>query len=260
MSGKPQGLPISFQIVLPQTPPWAPGCCVAGDFCTGCGIAQTPRPPNLKDLQKLVNDAKLDAAKAQSDPLDYGYDLFIYANWPALLKGRGRPDPRKHFGDTGTVLWETWKNSAETFRPCGLTPDGWEKAGTRAVTGSIQAAATCRQREILAAHDGQHAGGRLQFEGPAGQRHPLPNSQEPEHVRLHRKAELFNIDGQVAFAAATRQLEFQFRFDRSQDGLDVAGSPRTPRRVAGRKITSPRMRTYQRPRQQREANRLSKPA
>ena len=89
--------------------------------------AQNPQPPNLRDLQKLVTDSKLAAAKAQSDPLDYGYDLFFYANWPALLKGRGLPDPRKRFADTGTVLWETWKNSAETFRRCGLTPAGWEK-------------------------------------------------------------------------------------------------------------------------------------
>ena len=83
--------------------------------------AQTPAPPNLKDLERLLRDSKLDAAKAQSDPLGYGYDLFFYTNWPALLKGRGRPDPHKHFGDTGMVLWETWKNSAEIAemaKPC----------------------------------------------------------------------------------------------------------------------------------------------
>jgi len=71
--------------------------------------AQIPTPPNLKELEQLLRDGKLDAAKAQSDPLGYGYDLFFFTNWPALLKGRGRPDPHKHFGDTGMVLWETWK-------------------------------------------------------------------------------------------------------------------------------------------------------
>ena len=83
--------------------------------------AQTPAPPNLKELERLLRVGKLDAAKASSDPLGYGYDVFFYANWPALLKGRGRPNPHKHFGDNGIVLWETWKNSADLSPLRGLT-------------------------------------------------------------------------------------------------------------------------------------------
>ena len=173
-------------------------------------LAQTPRPPSLKDLQKLVNDSKLDAAKAQSDPLDYGYDLFFYANWPALLKGRGLPDPGKHFGDTGMVLWETWKNSAETFRLCGLTPDGWEKP--EPVPSQVRSKP---QQPADSGKSWQHMTGNTQVDG-----FNLKDRQGKDilyEIRMNRstfdyivKQTLYNIDGQVAFAAAQGNLNFNF--------------------------------------------------
>jgi hypothetical protein len=173
-------------------------------------IAQSPQPPNLKDLQKLVNDSKLAAAKAQSEPLDYGYDLFFYANWPASLKGRGLPDPGKRFGDTGTVLWETWKNSAETFRLCGLTPDRWQKPET--VPPQV------RSRPQAPADSGkswQHMTGNTQVDG-----FNLKDRQGKDilyEIRMNRstfdyivKQTLYNTDGQVAFAASKGNLNFNF--------------------------------------------------
>ncbi|MGH9721785.1 MAG: hypothetical protein ACRD8O_16375 [Bryobacteraceae bacterium] len=43
--------------------------------------------------------------------------MFFYAGWPAVAdpKQRGVPDPSKQFGPPGTVVWETWKNSAENI-------------------------------------------------------------------------------------------------------------------------------------------------
>ena len=94
-------------------------------------FAQTPSGiPTLKDLQALVNSQKASADKAKNDPIGYGWDLFFYMNWPALLdpQHRGQPDPAKQFGQTGAVVWETLKNSSETFLPNGVKPAGWATA------------------------------------------------------------------------------------------------------------------------------------
>jgi hypothetical protein len=172
--------------------------------------AQKPTPPNLKELERLLRDSKLDVAKAQSDPLGYGYDLFFYTNWPALLKRRGQPDRHKHFGDTGMVLWETWKNSAETFRRCGLTPDGWEKPEP-----VPQAVRSKPQQPSDSGKSWQNMTGNTQVDG-----FNLKDRQDRDilyQIRQNQSTfdyivehKLFSIDGQVAFAAATGNQNFNF--------------------------------------------------
>jgi hypothetical protein len=79
----------------------------------GAVAAQGTSIPALKQLQALISSQQESAKLAKSDPITYAWDLFFYTNWPALTgpNHRGQPDPKKAFGHTGPVVWETWKNT-----------------------------------------------------------------------------------------------------------------------------------------------------
>ena len=93
----------------------------------GAVAAQGTSIPALKQLQALISSQQESAKLANSDPITYAWDLFFYTNWPALTdpNHRGQPDPKKAFGKTGPVVWETWKNTSETFLCTGLAPAVW---------------------------------------------------------------------------------------------------------------------------------------
>ena len=86
----------------------------------GAVAAQGASIPALKQLQALISSQQESAKLANSDPITYAWDLFFYTNWPALTdpNHRGQPDPKKAFGKTGPVVWETWKNGASFRSRC----------------------------------------------------------------------------------------------------------------------------------------------
>jgi hypothetical protein len=90
------------------------------------GAAQGASIPSLEQLQALIGSQQQSANLAKSDPITYAWDLFFYTNWPALTgpNYRGQPDPKKTFG-SGPVVWETWKNTSETFLCNGHPPLNW---------------------------------------------------------------------------------------------------------------------------------------
>src|SRR5437660_5673952 len=92
----------------------------------GTVAAQGASIPTLRQLQALISNQQQSANLAKSDPVTYGWDLFLYTNWPALTDPahRGQPDPNKKFG-SGPVVWETWKNSSETYLCNGHAPAKW---------------------------------------------------------------------------------------------------------------------------------------
>jgi hypothetical protein len=96
-------------------------------FIALAAFAQAPVLPSLKSLLELVNSPQNSMKLAKNDPVQYGWDLFFYSDWPALTdpKHRGEPDSDKQFGQTGTVVWQTWKNSSETFLRNGKKPESW---------------------------------------------------------------------------------------------------------------------------------------
>ena len=88
--------------------------------------------PTAAELLKLVNDQDLSAKMAANDPVNYGWNIFFYANWPALdpenPANRGKLDPDKPFGGPGTTVWETWKNTDEVFLRSTQKPPVWATA------------------------------------------------------------------------------------------------------------------------------------
>ncbi len=93
----------------------------------GTVAAQNAPIPTLKQLETLISSQQQSADLAKNDPITYGWDLFFYTDWPALAdpSHRGQPDPKKKFGTTGPVVWETWKNTSETFLCNGHAPAAW---------------------------------------------------------------------------------------------------------------------------------------
>lgn len=109
-------------------------CCAPAFYCdqpetdTDLPPEQNEDLPTLASLEVLVNNKEESARRAQEEPLRYGWDLFLYVNWPALVGGeapRGKPDSAKVVGQQGTVVWETWKNTSEVFLADGGEPASW---------------------------------------------------------------------------------------------------------------------------------------
>ncbi|MFO1042135.1 MAG: hypothetical protein U0941_10135 [Planctomycetaceae bacterium] len=81
--------------------------------------------PTLAEISKLEQDSEASAKVLGNAPLDFGWAMFLYTNWPAKADERGVPDPAKKPGDAGPVVWETWKNVAEVFLDKGAEPPDW---------------------------------------------------------------------------------------------------------------------------------------
>ena len=84
--------------------------------------------PTLKELEALLASEQASAQMATQDAGNYGWDLFFYTSWPVLAGQRGVPDPSKKLGDPGMTVWESWKNTSETFLPNGHPPLPWNAA------------------------------------------------------------------------------------------------------------------------------------
>lgn len=83
------------------------------------GMSSTP-PASLN---------KTAAQMTQQDADQLGWQMLVAFSWPAMPGMRGMPDPRKTFGDPGTMVWETWKSPNEVFYPDGSKPAPWPVYG-----------------------------------------------------------------------------------------------------------------------------------
>jgi len=178
--------------------------------------AEAPAPasgiPTLAELQALVQSQTASVAKAKQDPAGYAWDLFLYTNWPVLTDPaqRGMPDPSKAFGQSGAVVWETWKNSSETFLPNGATPAAWATA--EVIPPDVQ------KQPIQPSDSGnfwQNMTGNSEVDGfPAkddmGQDILYQIRQNKTVFDYIATNTLFNIDGQIAFAKNTGGLQFDW--------------------------------------------------
>jgi len=196
-----------------------PAAFMAILFC--CGCSQPPAPPSqpkaesqpaLATLQALFGSQSASASKATQDPAGFAWDLLVYTNWPALTDAaqRGMPDPTKQFGQSGAVVWQTWKNSSETFLPNGATPAAWATA--EPVPPPVQ------QKPIQPSDSGnlwQNMTGNSEVDG-----FPAKDDQGQEilyEIRQNRSLfdyivtnTLFHIDGQIAFAKSSGGLQFDW--------------------------------------------------
>ena len=81
--------------------------------------------PSLDEITRLEQDSEAALKVIGNAPLEFGWAMFLYTNWPAKTDERGVPDPSKKPGDAGPVVWETWKNVAEVFLDKGAEPPEW---------------------------------------------------------------------------------------------------------------------------------------
>jgi len=185
---------------------------------SACSPSPAPAPeasspiPTLAQLEALVQNQQASADKASKDPVGYSWDLFFYTNWPALTdpQHRGVPDPSKPFGATGPVVWETWKNSSETFLPNGQPPAAWNTA--EVVPPDVA------KLPILPSDSGnlrEHMTGDSEVDGfPAmdneGQAILYEIRQSRSTFDYIVANTLFNIDGQISFAKNKGDLNFNW--------------------------------------------------
>src|SRR5215472_9088259 len=172
--------------------------------------AQGPSLPTLQQLEALVNSQQASAQMATSDPGNYGWDLFFYTSWPALAKQRGAPDPAKHLGDPGMTVWESWKNTAETFLPNGHAPLPWNAAEVIPPPVAKKPFQPSDSGDIW-----EDMTGNSEVDGfPAKDN---TNQDILYEIRTDKngfdyivKLGLYNIDGQIKYAATKGPLEFNF--------------------------------------------------
>lgn len=166
--------------------------------------------PTLKKLEALVGSQQASAAMATKDPGNYGWNLFFYTAWPALARQRGTPDPAKRLGQTGMTVWESWKNTAETFLPNGHPPLPWNAAEVIPPDVAKQPFQPSDSGNIW-----EDMTGNSEVDGfPAKDNN---NQDILYEIRTDKNAfdymvrlGLYNIDGQIKYAATKGPLSFAF--------------------------------------------------
>ena len=190
---------------------------VAAFACGTAGLAQDPAIPTLQQLEALTSSQQQSANLAKTDPITYGWDLFFYANWPALTDAahRGQPDPAKKFG-TGPVVWETWKNTAETYLCNGHTPLKWNTAEP------IPPALCPPSHALIGSPQPSDSGSLWQDMTGDSEVDGFPATDDTGQyilyeIRMDKSTfdyvisnALYNLDGQVIFAAKKGALNFNW--------------------------------------------------
>jgi hypothetical protein len=144
------------------------------------------------------------------DPIGFGWDLFLYTGWPALPGQRGVPDPAKQFGQPGTVVWETWKNSSETFLPDGPPPLGWNAPEVVPPAVLMHPYQPSDSGDVWENMTGNSEVDGFPAKDDTGQDilYEIRQSKSTfDYIVAHT---LFNIDGQIAFAKNTGELNFDW--------------------------------------------------
>jgi hypothetical protein len=144
------------------------------------------------------------AVAANAD--EYAWRLFVALDWPADPIGR-TADPGRRFGSDRPVVWETWQDTVDIYRPDGADPGPW-RAG-RAAPTRPQAVPAGQRFESLSPLDLPNArhivrGVMVPLESP------IIDPSRLTEIRINRAAfeylrsrELYNLDGQWRAVAAT---------------------------------------------------------
>ena len=69
-------------------------------------------------------DISLDSSYVLQNPDRFAWDLFRAINWPADTT-KMTADTIRQLGDSGMVVWQTWKTGPEVYRANGHKPEGW---------------------------------------------------------------------------------------------------------------------------------------
>ncbi len=137
-------------------------------------------------------------------PDEVAWDLFIKLNHPVTAGQRGVPDSTKKLGDPGETVWESWKLRAEIFGENGCRPSDWETTPAPADAAPRLAEPASKAVRVL------------QELLPRDQAALLFDPKRPTaETRLNKAAfdfivsnELFNVEGQLAFAEIGRTIDF----------------------------------------------------
>ncbi|HWT65948.1 MAG TPA: hypothetical protein VN151_07515 [Terracidiphilus sp.] len=136
---------------------------------------------------KLTDPTKQPVAKISADPNLFGWQMFVYVNWPELSGNRGVPDSRGQLGQAGPTVWESYKNVSEIYQANGQKPVAWEVDDELPTASSLKAAISKEQLAAL---------------GPV------------DSNWIHFLAEPVMIDGQQICDSASRVIRYDVRGDR----------------------------------------------
>lgn len=215
--------PLSMSIGLSLAAALGSGCDDDGDTSelntptrlTGGSIELGPElPPDVDTAEqaRLTSEGKYPLVQRLFDELSW--QSFIALNWPLTAEGR----PAAQLTNNGTLLWETYSESYEVFKPDGSAPDPYG-APRQTLPRITQADLPNSETEVLPAQ--QHrvlhnisAVDSLNVADEVNQAFSSPlwdqkgnlvhyevllNQPEYDYIAQN---ELYNLQGQVAFAAA----------------------------------------------------------
>ncbi|MEI6947542.1 hypothetical protein V9K67_10140 [Paraflavisolibacter sp. H34] len=187
--------------------------------------AETPYDVDLALDRRLVKENNIDEAQRLFDILSW--QQFISLNWPRDAQGQ----PQSSITGTGDRLWEHWKESFEIFLPDGSTPKPWGAPealppGFSAVPAGAKI--LYRASKMAAFHDRSRNPDDIADEMNQAFTAPIwdqNGNMVRYEVRLNKVVtdylvsnELYNLDGQIAFSKAGKQVSFPIA-SRNQEGI-----------------------------------------
>ncbi|NIJ44606.1 hypothetical protein FHR24_001045 [Wenyingzhuangia heitensis] len=113
------------------------GCAV---FIFMASKAISEEPARYSELsEKTSTNVELQATFPTNDPKtrtqanfdNYAWQMFVALNWPADTSKRGVANSSKKIGDSGTVVWQTFRTSESIFLPNGQKPAPWNTDYTK---------------------------------------------------------------------------------------------------------------------------------
>ncbi len=136
---------------------------------------------------------QLDSNYVLQYPDRFAWDLFRAINWPAdttLLKA----DTTLQLGDTGWVVWQTWKTGPEVYLADGTTPKAWldKDFGVRSFENFQQFSIKARLPDITK-------------DPTFGLEEVVMNQSTFDYVVSNR---LYNLNGQLAFYLSDSLMKF----------------------------------------------------
>jgi hypothetical protein len=174
--------------------------------------AQATGLPSLTALEALVNSQQDSAAMATNDPALYGWNLFFYTGWPALTSpaDRGKPDPQKQLGQPGMTVWETWKNTSETFLANGHPPLAWTQPEVIPPPVLKKPFQPSDSGDVWENMTGNSEVDGFPAKDNAGQDILYEIRSDQNFFDYVVGKSLYNIDGQIQYAATSGGLSFSF--------------------------------------------------
>ena len=94
--------------------------CIQATPCCAQAVATAPARLHFVDPRHKT------AAQIDIDPALFGWDMFVFVNWPEFPGQRGVPNTKREIGDRGATVWESFKNVSEVYPSNGGRPAAWE--------------------------------------------------------------------------------------------------------------------------------------